>query len=102
MLIKSNNNQLYPFIRSSTNLITICWVSSNNNYGDNLSNCIKVVVSIPPGNFVLSSNADTPDYDGNFDLVWESADKAQNYSVYQYSRYIFRGICKLYFAIYEK
>jgi len=63
-------------------------VVANNTYGGTLSNCIEVVVCTPPGDFILSSNAGTPDYDGNFDLTWESAERAQNYSVYQYSSYI--------------
>ncbi|MCK4286726.1 MAG: hypothetical protein KAX18_11015, partial [Candidatus Lokiarchaeota archaeon] len=56
--------------------------------GDTLSNCIEVVVGIPPGPFTLSSNADTPYDNGAFDLSWTSADIALNYSVYEYSSYI--------------
>ena len=63
-------------------------VVAHNAYGDTLSNCIEVVVGIPPGDFTLSSNAGTPDDDGNFDLSWESADGALTYSVYEYSSYI--------------
>ena len=39
----------------------------------------------PPDAFVLSSNAGTPDTDGNFTLTWTIADRALNYSVYQHS-----------------
>ncbi|MBA7513085.1 hypothetical protein ES705_05095 [subsurface metagenome] len=42
----------------------------------------------PPDDFILSSNAETPDDNGNFNLTWTSADRALNYSVYQYSSYI--------------
>ncbi len=63
-------------------------VVAHNIYGDTLSNCIEVVVGIPPGDYILSSNAGTPDDDGNFDLTWTSSDRALNYSVYQYSSYI--------------
>jgi len=63
-------------------------VVAHNNYGDTLSNCIEVVVGIPPGDFILSSNAGTPDDNGAFDLSWTSAVGAQNYSVYEYSSYI--------------
>jgi hypothetical protein len=61
---------------------------AHNAYGDTLSNCIEVVVGITPGNFVLSSNAGTPDDNGAFDLSWTSAEAALNYSVYRYSEYI--------------
>jgi len=63
---------------------------AHNAYGDTLSNCIEVNVQVgtPPGNFVLSSNAGTPDDNGNFDLTWTSADGALTYSVYRYSSYI--------------
>jgi hypothetical protein len=45
-------------------------------------------VDIPPGDFILSSNAGTPDDNGNFDLTWTSSDNALTYSVYRYSSYI--------------
>jgi len=61
---------------------------AHNTYGDTLSNCIEVVVGIPPGDFILSSNAGTPNDNGAFDLSWTSADRALNYSVYQFSSYI--------------
>jgi len=64
-------------------------VVAHNDYGDTLSNCIEVVVEFgPPSDFILSSNAGTPDNNGAFDLTWDSADGAQNYSVYRYSEYI--------------
>jgi len=63
-------------------------VVAHNDYGDTLSNCIEVVVGIPPGGFILSSNAGTPDDNGAFNLNWTIAAGAQNYSVYQYSSYI--------------
>ena len=63
-------------------------VVAHNNYGDTLSNCIEVVVGIPPGDFTLSSNAGTPDDNGAFDLSWTSAARTLNYSVYEYSGYI--------------
>jgi ABC-type transport system substrate-binding protein len=77
LALSVNTNGIYYFI-----------VVAHNNYGDTLSNCIDVVVSIPPGDFILSSNAGTPDNDGNFDLTWTSSDRALTYSVYQYSSYI--------------
>ncbi len=64
-------------------------VVAHNDYGDTLSNCLEVVVEFgPPSDFILSSNAGTPDDNGAFDLTWESSDGAQNYSVYRYSEYI--------------
>jgi len=42
----------------------------------------------PPGSFILGSTADSPDSDGNFDLIWTSAAGANNYSIYRYSSYI--------------
>ena len=60
----------------------------HNDYGDTLSNCIEVVVGIPPGDFILSSNAGTPDVDGIFDLTWTASSGASNYSVYRSSSFI--------------
>ena len=63
-----------------------------NDFGNHTSNCIKIIVEIspptPPGSFVLSSNAGTPDDDGAFSLAWTSSSGANNYSVYQFSSYI--------------
>ncbi len=42
----------------------------------------------PPGPFDLSTNADSPDTDGNFDLIWTISEGADNYSVYVYESYI--------------
>jgi len=76
--LSSYSNGTYYFI-----------VVAHNAYGDTLSNCIEIVVELgPPGDFILSSKAGTPDDDGNFDLTWESADGALTYAVYQYSSYI--------------
>jgi branched-chain amino acid transport system substrate-binding protein len=41
-----------------------------------------------PGDFDLSSSAEEPDDDGNFDLTWTESSDANNYSVYVYSSYI--------------
>ncbi|GAH70603.1 unnamed protein product [marine sediment metagenome] len=80
LALSGYTNGLYYFI-----------VVAHNNYGETLSNCIEVVVQIPgipPGNFILSSNAGTPDDSGAFDLSWTSAVGTVSYSVYEYSSYI--------------
>ncbi len=64
-----------------------------NDFDDKISNCINITVAIPqssnlPGDFMLNSNANNPDEDGNFNLEWTGSDGANNYSVYQYSSYI--------------
>lgn len=41
-----------------------------------------------PGAFILSSDAGTPDPDGNFTLSWTPSPRANNYSLYQHSVYI--------------
>jgi len=43
---------------------------------------------LPPGDFTLSSNADDPDTDGNFDLSWTTSPGAETYTVYRYSSFI--------------
>jgi len=73
-----------------------------NDFGNEISNCINVTVAIPqppdppdppdpsdpPGNFAINSNANDPNENGNFTLEWTSSEGANNYTVYQYSRYI--------------
>ncbi|MFX1277906.1 MAG: ABC transporter substrate-binding protein [Promethearchaeota archaeon] len=64
-------------------------VVAHNEYGDRLSNCIEVEVSMAaPGPFILLTTAETPDDDGKFDLVWTSSAGADTYSAFEYSSYI--------------
>ena len=42
----------------------------------------------PPSSFILSSDAEYPDSDGEFNLNWDAAENAYNYSVYQHSSFI--------------
>lgn len=46
---------------------------------------IETVSGNLPGDFLLSSNAESPDLDGNFDLSWTSSSDAVSYSIYRYS-----------------
>lgn len=48
----------------------------------------SIKIALPPDNFDLSSNAEIPDDDGSFDLLWTESLRAKNYSVYQHSSYI--------------
>jgi len=60
-----------------------------NEYGNFTSNCISINVKLfPPGSFTLSSDADTPDTDGSFNLIWTDSNHADNYSIYVYDNYI--------------
>ena len=63
-------------------------VMAYNATGETLSNNIQVKVRILPGNFTLSSDAETPDIEGAFNLTWSNSFAAENYRVYQYSSYI--------------
>ena len=42
----------------------------------------------PPKSFILGSTANSPDIDGNFELIWASSEGANNYSIYQHSALI--------------
>lgn len=89
-----NNYTLYNYTLSNYLNGTYYFIILATNFvGSTLSNCISINVSIPappkpPGNFTLSSNAITPDDDGNFTLFWSISYRAINYSVYQYSKFI--------------
>ena len=63
-------------------------VVAHNQYGDTMSNNVYVTVQIPPGSFVLSSDADFPDDDGIFNLIWTTSDWADNYSIYMHNNVI--------------
>lgn len=62
--------------------------STTANYSLEFSSSNAFSPQCPPGNFVLSSTAGTPDENGNFDLSWSSANYANNYSVYQSNNFI--------------
>jgi len=41
-----------------------------------------------PGDFTLTSTADDPDDDGDFDLTWTASSLANTYTIYQYDKFI--------------
>ncbi|UCC19818.1 MAG: hypothetical protein JSV62_00640, partial [Promethearchaeota archaeon] len=64
-------------------------IVANNEYGHTISDCTRVQVLLPaPGDFVLDTDADDPDTDGNFLLTWTSSDGADNYSIYTSHEFI--------------
>ena len=64
-------------------------VARNGNGNTSSSNLlVNVDIPAPPSPFTLSSDAGSPDTDGNFDLTWTSSNKADNYSLYVYSSLI--------------
>ncbi len=62
-------------------------VVAKNTIGTTLSNNIEVVVEFPvyPAPFTLSSDADSPDTNGDFNLTWTPSTFADTYSLYVYS-----------------
>ncbi|MHA1292769.1 MAG: hypothetical protein ACTSQJ_08905 [Promethearchaeota archaeon] len=60
-----------------------------NKTGITLSNNISIDIRIPPTSFALSTDADDPDDDGKFYLIWQLSLGANNYSVYRYDSYIY-------------
>lgn len=78
----------YP-INGLTNGTYYYIVVSFNEFGNASSNCISIDVKLyPPGSFVLTSDADTPDRDGNCNLTWTASSYAVNYSVYSFNHII--------------
>ena len=63
-------------------------VIAYNGTGETMSNCISITVDSMPGSFILASNADDPDIDGVFDLIWSSSSNVDNYTVYEYDQCI--------------
>jgi len=50
--------------------------------------CLMEYYGVLPENFELTSDADSPDNDGKFNLSWTDSAKADKYSVYYYHRNI--------------
>lgn len=89
-LVKIADNAISPF--KISNLITDEYyfvIVAHNSVGEELSNSHYVNVERPrPGAFILASDAEIPDQDGEFNLTWTNSVGADNYSVYGHSGYI--------------
>jgi len=53
-----------------------------NESGFTSSNCVYVLVMIPPGLFILSSDFNISDIDGILNLKWSHSSGGDNYSIY--------------------
>jgi hypothetical protein len=64
-------------------------IVAHNSVGEELSNSFYINVERPrPGDFILTSDAEIPDQDGEFNLTWTDSVGADDYSVYGHSGYI--------------
>ncbi len=63
-------------------------VRAVNYVGDIVSNCIEIIVNKTPSEFILKSNAESPDLDGSLRLEWGRSENADNYIVYVSERFI--------------
>ena len=90
LTILANQNAVSPYLISGLSNGTYYYkIVSFNEFGNASSNCISIEVKLyPPGLFTLTTDADTPDIDGSFSLIWTNSIGANNYSVYDYDRYI--------------
>jgi hypothetical protein len=53
-----------------------------NQYGNLSSNVINITITNLPKDFILTSTADCPDLDGQFNLNWTESLYSENYSIY--------------------
>jgi hypothetical protein len=58
------------------------YIRAINDFGNLSSNLILVIVQNMPNNFTLTSTADCPDLDGQFNLNWTESLNTDNYSIY--------------------
>ncbi|MFX1487572.1 MAG: hypothetical protein ACFFBI_00370 [Promethearchaeota archaeon] len=73
-----NHYQLENFTNGDYYIIVVAL----NEAGYYVSNCILIIVRRAPTFFTLSSDANEPDLDGNFTLVWAKSEFAQYYTLY--------------------
>ncbi len=89
-LVKIADNAISPF--KISNLMTDEYyfvIVAHNSVGEAISNSIYVYVERPrPGNFILYTDFENPDQDGEFNLTWTDSVGADNYSVYGDYSYI--------------
>ncbi|MFW9872452.1 MAG: hypothetical protein ACFFG0_05060 [Candidatus Thorarchaeota archaeon] len=74
-----------------------------NEYGNTSSNKITVNINIPsppkPNPFILTSDANNPDMDGEFTLSWTKSVHADTYSIYQNETLVDNQLTTLYYDI---
>lgn len=63
-------------------------ILAQNEVGSSSSNCILVKVRRIPSLFSLASNAEDPDSDGNFDLIWTRSNFTHNYTIFFSTKFI--------------
>jgi hypothetical protein len=89
-LVKIADNAIAPF--KISNLMTDEYyfvVVAHNSVGEELSNSLYINVERPrPEAFILTSDAEIPDQDGEFNLTWTDSVGANNYSIYVHNGYI--------------
>jgi len=87
-LIASNITSNAYNITNLTSGIYYYVILAHNKAGENISNCVSISVGRWPVPFNLSVNADNPDPDGRFELVWTVSNFTDNYSIYYHTSYI--------------
>lgn len=91
ILAYQNATSPYP-ISVLENGIYYYIIVAHNEVGSILSNCLSITVQNPlfnpPGLFTLSTNADIPDKDGSFALIWTNSENADYYLIYTSDQFI--------------
>ncbi|MBA7631843.1 hypothetical protein ES703_39379 [subsurface metagenome] len=86
---KSSNKPLWNYTANAR--VSSVDISANGKYivAGSLDNTLRLFYeSYEPLAFILTTNADTPDINGSFDLNWTTSRLADNYSIYFYDEYI--------------
>jgi ABC-type transport system substrate-binding protein len=87
-IAEKEHNELYPMIYAyQAKEGRVLWNEweMNFNRGDLFFANFRYTPPPPtPGDIALSSDAGSPDYDGNFNLIWNVSLGADNYSIYRY------------------
>ena len=78
---EENTNRTYSFENFPEGIYYFMVVAFNE-YGNTSSNCIRVKVQFPPGEFTLNNHTDIPDTDGIVNLTWSYSEGVKNYSVF--------------------
>lgn len=85
-LIMAGIENNYYLLGSLTNGDYYIVIEALNDAGKYLSNCILIVVRRAPISFNLTTDAEDPDPDGNFTLLWTKSEFAQYYTIYFINR----------------
>ncbi len=82
LIVEGLTNQSYSISHLTNNIDYYYVVAAINDAGQAISNCCEVIVRRKSDVFTLTSDAEAPDDDGTFNLIWSKSEYCDNYTIF--------------------